>query len=252
MYFSTWETYHTHTLFLGYFNGPTEGLILACTFMSMSGYFGPAIWQAPLSSYISLPVSLQSSVGSITFLAFLPWMLFLSFFLAHLPGCVLNVIEARQKQNLPVAPVFLEWIPIISYCLATAAWVGSPHSVILEENHLVLWCLTQSFVFGRMTTKIILAHLTRQAFPYWTVLMTPLVGGAVLFNLLPSTGILMLRPAAERLFLWSYFVFAAVIYGRWAILVTSSICDYLGIECLTIPKEKQRANEEARRAGKLK
>lgn len=27
MFFSTWETYHTHTLYLGAFNGPTEGLI---------------------------------------------------------------------------------------------------------------------------------------------------------------------------------------------------------------------------------
>jgi ethanolaminephosphotransferase len=23
MFFSTWETYHSHTLYLGYFNGPT-------------------------------------------------------------------------------------------------------------------------------------------------------------------------------------------------------------------------------------
>jgi ethanolaminephosphotransferase len=28
MFFSTWETYHSHTLYLGYFNGPTEGLIV--------------------------------------------------------------------------------------------------------------------------------------------------------------------------------------------------------------------------------
>lgn len=27
MFFSTWETYHTHTLYLGYFNGPTGGLV---------------------------------------------------------------------------------------------------------------------------------------------------------------------------------------------------------------------------------
>lgn len=26
MFFSTWETYHTHTLYLGYFNGPTGKL----------------------------------------------------------------------------------------------------------------------------------------------------------------------------------------------------------------------------------
>jgi ethanolaminephosphotransferase len=29
MFFSTWETYHTHTLYLGYFNGPTGELIRA-------------------------------------------------------------------------------------------------------------------------------------------------------------------------------------------------------------------------------
>jgi hypothetical protein len=30
MFFSTWETYHTHTLYLGYFNGPTGN----CPFLS--------------------------------------------------------------------------------------------------------------------------------------------------------------------------------------------------------------------------
>lgn len=28
MFFSTWETYHTHTLYLGYFNGPTGVILL--------------------------------------------------------------------------------------------------------------------------------------------------------------------------------------------------------------------------------
>ena len=36
MFFSTWETYHTHTLYLGYFNGPTEGLIIATAIMAAS------------------------------------------------------------------------------------------------------------------------------------------------------------------------------------------------------------------------
>ena len=29
MFFSTWETYHTHTLYLGYFNGPTGRSLLS-------------------------------------------------------------------------------------------------------------------------------------------------------------------------------------------------------------------------------
>src|SRR5271167_1806161 len=52
MFFSTWETYHTHTLYLGVFNGPTEGLIIACTLMCISGYYGPQIWEVPLSTIL--------------------------------------------------------------------------------------------------------------------------------------------------------------------------------------------------------
>lgn len=81
--------------------------------------------------------------------------------------------------------------------------------------------------------------------------MTPLVGGVVFFNVLPAWGVLNLSAQMERLYLWSYFVFAVVVYFRWAVLVVDAICGYLGINCLTIPVEKQKANEEAKRAGKL-
>jgi len=41
-----------------------------------------------------------------------------------------------------------------------------------------------------------------------------------------------------------------VVYARWAVLVVGAITSYLGINCLTIPLEKQRENEEARRKAK--
>jgi ethanolaminephosphotransferase len=45
MYFSTWETYHTHVLYLGYMNGPTEGIVVAVLVMIITGIVGPEIWQ---------------------------------------------------------------------------------------------------------------------------------------------------------------------------------------------------------------
>ncbi len=99
-----------------------------------------------------------------------------------------NVYQARKRQNLPFLPVILEWTPIIIFSVSCVAWLGSPHTTLLEENHLVLFCLTLSFVFGRMTTKIILAHLTKQPFPYWTTLLIPLASGALLVNILPMMG----------------------------------------------------------------
>ena len=118
----------------------------------------------------------------------------------------------------------------------------------MAENRLVLFCLTMSFVFGRMTTKIILAHLTRQPFPYWTVMLIPLIGGAILGNL-PRIGLPAVTATAELWYLRAYFVFAIVAYFRWALLVINSICNYLGINCLTItqkPAPGQNASRDKR------
>lgn len=131
------------------------------------------------------------------------------------------------------------------------AWLGSPYSFILKDNHLVLYCLTMSLVFGRMTTKIILAHLTRQPFPYWTIMLAPMIGGALLVNhpyfTITGTTFGPISASTELWYLRGYFVFAAVVYGRWAHLVISSICNYLGINCLTIPN--RNTNEKTRPNG---
>lgn len=236
MFFSTWETYHTHTLYLGYFNGPTEGLMIASSIMLASGLYGPEMWHRPMAEIVGYP----DQLGSLGVQDVWAMVLLAGFFIAHLPSCIYNVVHARREQGLPIAPVFLEWAPMIVFSGALVAWLGSPHSSILKDNHLCLLCLTLSFVFGRMTTKTILAHLTRQAYPYWTLLLVPLVGGALLVNL-PYLGIQSVSAQVELLYLWGYFVLATVVYFRWAFLVINAICDYLGIECLTIPEEKWRS-----------
>ena len=137
---------------------------------------------------------------------------------------------------------------MIVFSLSIGAWLFSPYSTLMTENRLVLFCLTMSFVFGRMTTKIILAHLTRQPFPYWTVMITPLVGGAILGNL-PRIGLPAISAFWELWYLRAYFVFALIVYFRWAILVINSICSYLGINCLTIPTQKLMANQEKARSN---
>ncbi len=233
MFFSTWETYHTHTLYLGVINGPTEGLILACTVMGIAGHWGPGVWTQPLSNFLGG----SSLLGDVAFRDVWVGIIIVSLFLTHIPFCVHNVIKARRRDGLPIAPVFLEWTPMAVFTLSVGCWLLSPHSTLRTNNHLVLFCLTMSFVFGRMTTKIILAHLTKQPFPYWTVMLWPLVGGALIFNL-PVLGLAPLTAGAELLYLQAYFVFAVVVYFRWAFLVINSICEYLGINCLTIPEKK--------------
>lgn len=252
MFFSTWETYHTHTLYLGYFNGPTEGLLIAASVMALSGIFGPDIWARPVVELAGGPQNLfgyADLVGEYSIRD--AWIAIIvgSLVFGHMPFCVLNVVRARRSRGQAVLPVFLEWTPMAVYTLSIGAWLYSPHSTLRRENHLVLFCLTMSFVFGRMTTKMILAHLTRQPFPYWTVMLAPLVGGTALGNL-PVFGFAPVSARAEHLYLWAYFLFALVVYFRWAYLVVTSICDFLGINALTIPREKQIENERRRQEEK--
>jgi len=243
MFFSTWETYHTHTLYLGYFNGPTEGLMIASTIMILSGLFGPQIWHQPIAGLIGY----SSVLGSLSVKDVWAGLLLVSFAVGHLPSCIYNVAEARREKGLPLASTFLEWTPMLVFTGALVAWLGSPYSFLLRDNHLCLLCLTLSFVFGRMTTKTILAHLTRQSYPYWTGLLAPLMGGAVMVWL-PLLGLQPVSAAVEHAYLWVYFVVAMVVYFRWAYLVINAICEYLGIECLTIPEQKWKAVERQRKS----
>ncbi|KAJ4329239.1 hypothetical protein N0V84_000365 [Fusarium piperis] len=251
MFFSTWETYHTHTLYLGVINGPTEGILIACGIMIISGIWGPQIWTQPLRLGLNgnLP-GLADLLGETTFRDIWIGLIVSSLVFTQIPFCVLNVVKARRANGLPVLPVFLEWIPMAVYTISITLWVFSPYSTLMKNNHLVLFCFTMAFVFGRLTTKMILAHLTRQPFPYWTVMLYPLVGGAIIGNL-PRIGFSQISAELELYYLWAYLAFSMVVYFRWAWLVVTSICNYLGINALTIPKEKQIANKLARDATKL-
>jgi len=233
MWFSTWETYHTHVLYLGYFNGPTEGLIIACAMIIASGYWGPHIWSEPLVKAFGNEWLLKNYTAIDLWIPIIGG----TFLFAHFPLCIINVVRARRAAHLPVAPVFLEWAPILTFSASCIAWLASPYSYLLAHNHLVLFCITLAFVFGRMTTKIILAHLTKQPFPMWTNLLAPLVIGAALTNL-PHLGLPAISAEAELWYLRGYLVFAVSVYARWAHLVIGAMCDFLGIKCLRIPYEK--------------
>jgi hypothetical protein len=63
-------------------------------------------------------------------------------------------------------------------------------------------------------------------------------------------GFAKVTPGVELAYLWAYFVFAVVVYFRWAYLVVTSICNFLGINALTIPREKQIANQKALEVAK--
>lgn len=92
--------------------------------------------------------------------------------------------KACRKQGIPfVSTMIAENMSITVYVAAFFFWVTSPYSYILSHHHYILYTLTTGIVFGRMATKVILAHLIKAECPRFTVLLVPLVVGALLTNL---------------------------------------------------------------------
>ncbi|CDH53739.1 sn--diacylglycerol cholinephosphotransferase [Lichtheimia corymbifera JMRC:FSU:9682] len=241
-YLSTAEEYHTGTLYLGYVNAPTEGVLVSCFVFCLSGYYGPSIWQTPLGEVLRTSWSLPPAILAMPACHAVIWWIGIMFLFTHLPVCLHAMYKACRKNGRPfVSTMVVQNFPIITYVAAFFSWVLSPYSFILSHHHYILYTLTTGIVFGRMATKIILAHLLKSRFPRFTVLLFPLIGGAIISNL-PRLGNIspIFTPETEYLYICAYFVFALVAYTRWAVVVINSFCSYLGIRCLTIPHHKAK------------
>ncbi|CAN6655124.1 cholinephosphotransferase 1 [Trichomonascus vanleenenianus] len=234
MYLSTWETFHTHVLYLGVVNGPTEGIVIAIAVMLFTAVAGPQVWQQPA---VSVSPLLGALVGD-TMLLKEFWVIALgaSVVLAHVPFCVYHVYCAARDGETRDSFKETLWqlVPIASMSTAVWFWTTGPYSILLRDNHLVLFTVTMSFVFGRVTTSIILAHLTKQEFPYWSLPMLPLFWGAFLFDILPRLG-LQLSESFELVYLWGYCLFSMAYFLEYATKVIRTLCEFLEINCFTIP-----------------
>ncbi|CAO3672783.1 unnamed protein product [Rhizopus stolonifer] len=230
-YLSTAEEYHTGTLYLGYINAPTEGVVLSCIIFIISGIYGPGFWQTTYR--ISWLPELSLADGLI-------WCVGLLFLFTHVPSCFYSMYKACKSKDQPFFKTMLvQNSPIAAYIVSLYFWVTSPYSTILSHHHFILFAITTGIVFGRMATKIILAHLTKSGFPKFTILLIPLITGAILTNLprfLPTGS--LLTADSEYIFLCSYFIFALIAYTRWALVVIHSFCQFLKINCLTIAHKK--------------
>lgn len=85
-YLSTIEEYHTGTLYLGYINAPTEGVILSCIVFCISGYYGPGVWQTPVGSVLGHRASwLPEAVALLPLSHAILWWVGLLFLFTHVP-----------------------------------------------------------------------------------------------------------------------------------------------------------------------
>jgi len=152
-WFSTWEEYHTNVLYLGFVNGPTEGILLIVFVHILTSFIGADVWQLPYKQILGLQ--------QFTFLPDLSSAkIFVILTLPPLALTCLNSVYVSWKatkangtftiavRQLGIYALFsITWV--IYYALARDIWFKYPR----------LLFMTVGIAFSELTLRLILAHL---------------------------------------------------------------------------------------------
>jgi hypothetical protein len=245
-YLTTWEEYHTGTLFLSSFSGPVEGILIVVGFYVVTFFTGPQFWHSGLIDLVGvresvrdlgLPPQLDDMTLNDAYLVFAAIGLFFNIHQASS-----HVIAARRKQNKPLLPAVTQVLPFAFFYSTLLIWIWLSPSILYEHVLPLATATGVSFAFtvGRMIT----AHVTNQSFPLWNPLL-----------LLPTVGIL--THAIARYVDWNLrsvdfaTVWAGVglsigVYGCFIAEVIYEITSYLDIGCLYIKHPIDSANKKTR------
>ncbi|KAF2146352.1 uncharacterized protein K452DRAFT_220062 [Aplosporella prunicola CBS 121167] len=254
-YVQTWDEYHTHTLTLGLISGPVEGILTLCVVYALTGYLGGgSFWQQPMLQTIGIsrPSFLPNCLYN---LAWNEWYMVYGGILLvfNTVTSANNVIEARRLRGQKARGALLGLIPF------SMAWILIPAYLYLQPviltQHLVPFVFYVGLINAFSVGRMIVAHLTKSAFPRTNILVAPLV-----FGVADSLGPFL----AERLhdihidgldlssirkvgwpsalgdgvyqvaFMFMCLGLAIGVHASFVWDVITTICDYLDIWCLTI------------------
>lgn len=250
-YLTTWEEYHTGTLYLGRVSGPVEGVLLMCIIYVITALKGGSLWQTPLQDIMGGRIP-----GLPDFLQRMPlnnWYLVIGGLILGLNSIQssLNVVKARRSKNLPVGEALAGLLPFLSMATMVPIWLAL-RPVILRE-HLLPFMFFLGACFAYQVGLIIVGHLTMSPFPFFNILLLPIFAGMVDAAgpfLREYTGGIIGWPTAlgsgqyEIAYVYLCMGLALGVYGSFMVDVIVNICDYLDIWCLTIKHQYIPANGE--------
>lgn len=263
-FFSTWESFHTGTLYLSYINGPTEGIIFSTTQLILSGIFGPKIFHTKF--YSVLPDKYQHYFnwiipGNTTFIDIIIYSSFALMVITVIPGSIYKVyIHTKKRGANGTALILSQLLPIIIFYLGAYLWVESPISSILNSKRLIVFILATGLTFGEITTSIILSHMTKQKFPnIWKLIIPICIGAftfgvptlilyktlAFIFGIESAVVVNVLKSIRyiETIYLWLYLFYAIVTYSHYSFHVVTLFCKKLKIRAFSL---KPYSEEELR------
>lgn len=204
-YASTWEEYHTDTLFLDYISGPVEGAWGVVLSALLSAIFGPELWSRPISIVLSLNTIIP---------------------LIFIFGSISSIITSTRhaKQRSAILPGF--FLPVVYFSACVLLILAIP-------SNLYTWFIfATGFPACFRISSTIIAYVTKSTLrtaSFYPIEYVPIM-------LLVSK---LFLPTDVWISAFKASVFSSAgIYMYTMLLVIADITKYLNINCLTI-KPKQ-------------
>ena len=236
-YLTTWEEFHTGTLFLSAFSGPVEGILMIVFIYALTGFVGgPIFWDRGILNITGLAKIdfVSTHLGRFN----LPFNdAFMTFgalgLLFNIAGSYGNVVAARKSRNQSIFTPLFGLTPLVAQVLANVYWIRANRAFILADSRALLPFLAfWGIGFAYNVGLLIVAHVTKAPFPYWNIAIVWSVLLAVDANL-PSSYI-QTSPERQLQVIYASLAFAAVLYLHFCHNVITTITTELGMACFVV------------------
>ncbi|KAK0525658.1 hypothetical protein OC835_005536 [Tilletia horrida] len=263
-YLTTWEEFHTGTLFLSAFSGPVEGILMIVAIYVLTAVAGgPTFWDQGVFNITGLSKLsiVQKTLSGWNMPLSEAFLLFgaigLGFNVASSYSNVLAAIAKKRKeagkdasQSLlsSLKPLF-GLIPLVVQLAGNTVWATAQRQQIMVDGHIFIPFLSYwGIAFAYNVGLLIVAHVTKAPFPYWNAAAVWSVLGAVDASL-PSP-LLQSTPARTRLTVYVSLVAATVLYGHFCYHVITTITEEIGVPCFVVRPKKQIEEAAAKQEAK--
>ncbi|KAM9920940.1 hypothetical protein OXX59_006846 [Metschnikowia pulcherrima] len=239
-YTSTWEEYHTHTLYLSSFSGPVEGILILCSLFVLTGLIGPGIWKYELFT-LDLS-SLGFGVYGINTTT-ISSLLGLGQLYFNISGTMKNVSKYYKSDgklsdkdvDKKISDAYKGLIPFFAYYTSILALLYTFPETITDFGFPLIISIGSSIAF--CVGRIIVAHLTLQSFPFKQVpTAIPLVQLVIAKYLITFYG--YDRASTLGAIIWTGAGVTLGIHGMFVAEVIMEITAYLDIYALSIKHKK--------------
>jgi len=233
-FLATWEEYHTGLLYLGYINGPDEGIFLVCFLHIFTAFVGNSFWLLNFKEATGITLPFLSETIKMN-----QALLYLTII-----GCIITYITNFYNIALVIkisdTPKAIKRLGahIILESLALIWYFTSPTNIFYKEAYICysIWSMLAAILVG----ELIVCHVTHREFNVFQIYIIPLLVAVINANWSNFIGSSTKFPLFDEVRMVRVLLAITVFfYFHWSLNIIRQICDFLNIRCLRIPYRKK-------------